>query len=73
MHHFIPIKVLPNNFIRSHAIITMNAAPSRYLLGSFGCRASFGTDVWSVAVPTPAVSAKTGDEALGIEGVSFLF
>src|SRR4029077_4320716 len=70
-NHFIPINVFPNNLIRSHTIITRNAAPHRYLSRSFAPEVSCGSDVRAVELSGLFWgSTKLADE--GVEGVSIL-
>src|SRR5262245_1025848 len=69
-HHFMPINVLPKNFMRSQMVITMNAAPHRYLFRSCARCASLGTEIGPVL--TPVESIKPGDASLAAKGVSFL-
>src|SRR5262249_54714499 len=71
-HHFMPSNVLPKNFMRSQMVITMNAAPHRYLFRSCARCASLGTDIGPVEVLTPVESIKPGDASLAAKGISFL-
>jgi hypothetical protein len=73
-HHFIPIKVFPNNLIRSHTVITMNAAPHKYLSKSFAPEVfAPGLSSGDVrAAPGSLDTTNVADESLGLEGVSFL-
>jgi hypothetical protein len=73
-HHFIPIKVFPNNLIRSHTVITMNAAPHKYLSKSFAPEVfAPGLSSGDVrAAPGSLDTTNVADESLGLEVSRFL-
>jgi hypothetical protein len=71
-HAFLLIKIFPNNTIKSHAIITVIAAPHLYLSGSFAPGISFITDAWAVGVLGILASATPSDEPFTATSVSFL-
>ncbi len=63
-----PMKVFPNNLIRSQTIITMNAAPQRNLFRSLAGWTSLVTDIGPVEVLT---AVEPGTASLADTGVSF--
>src|SRR5437764_5250603 len=63
-HHLIPIKILPNNLIRSQTIITMKPTPHKYLSRPFAPRVSFGMVVSAGEVREAFVSSELADEPL---------
>jgi hypothetical protein len=62
-------KIFPIEKIKSHTIITTNAAPQRYLCRSTASDVSFATDAWAVGVLMG--SATPADEPFAADGVSF--
>jgi hypothetical protein len=70
-HPTILINVLPNITIKSHTIITMNAAPHFYLSRSFALGISFVADAWAEGALDSFGSAIPADEFFAVTGVSF--
>ena len=62
IHALLLIKIFPNVTIKSHAMITMIAAPHLYLSRSFAPIVSFVTDAWVVGVLVTLASVE--DSAL---------
>src|SRR6516225_6773676 len=71
IHALLLIKIFPNATIKSHAIITMIAAPHLYLSRSFTPNVSFVTDAWVVGVLVTLASATPADESFAATGFSF--
>jgi hypothetical protein len=69
-HPVLLIKVLPNNTIKSHTIITANAAPHLILSRSIAPSISFVMDARAVEV-LATLGLATPDEFFGAAGVSF--
>src|SRR5215469_14706795 len=72
LHAFLLIKIFPNATIKSHAIITVIAAPDLYLSRFFVPAVSVVTDAWAVGVLGTLALAARADKSFAATGVSFL-